>query len=425
MLGFVKAFTTILGLIMVILNIFFFIRFRSRHWIYLVIFKMLDNSLAFYFVFAEAVIVILGILSGALLAIIAGIVSLVISTQYVFRVTKSHSGFETAFGLDWLEKLPPALKGRMLPHRRMWLRPRSSESEFTQDIPFWKISDKDQNLLCDIWQPAPGNPRSGVGLIYLHGSAWHYSDKDYGTRPFFSHLTTQGHVVMDVAYRLCPQVDLWEMLGDVKRAILWMKSNAYQYGIDPSKIVLAGASAGAHLALLAAYTSKDPHYTSKDIQGQDVTVNGVVSYYGPTDLSAFFINGFGCVNPRSEVEKIQRNLLGGLLEDIPEVYKQASPISHISPDCPATLIFQGSHDMGVPVENTRIFYRRLSESGIPVVYVEFPQTDHGFDIQMKILKLGDGSQYSPANLAAWYDLDRFLAFIEASGNPEPVNKIRV
>jgi acetyl esterase/lipase len=77
----------------------------------------------------------------------------------------------------------------------------------------------------------------------------------------------------------------------------------------------------------------------------------------------------------------------------------------------------------VPVENSRIYYRRLSESGIPVVYVEFPQTDHGFDIQMKILKLGDGSQYSPANLAAWYDLDRFLALLTLSGRREMPNPI--
>lgn len=55
--------------------------------------------------------------------------------------------------------------------------------------------------------------------MYLHGSAWYLLDKDYGTRPFSRHLAAQGHVIMDVAYRLCPEVDIYEMVGDVKRAV--------------------------------------------------------------------------------------------------------------------------------------------------------------------------------------------------------------
>jgi acetyl esterase/lipase len=58
-------------------------------------------------------------------------------------------------------------------------------------------------------------------------------DKDFNTRPFFRHLATQGHVVMDVAYRLCPEVDIYGMIGDVKRAVVWMKTNAEKYGLDP------------------------------------------------------------------------------------------------------------------------------------------------------------------------------------------------
>ena len=62
-------------------------------------------------------------------------------------------------------------------------------------------------------------------------------DKDFQTRPFFRHLVAQGHTVMDVAYRLCPEVDIYGMVGDVKRAIAWMKTNASRYGVNPEKIV--------------------------------------------------------------------------------------------------------------------------------------------------------------------------------------------
>jgi hypothetical protein len=42
---------------------------------------------------------------------------------------------------------------------------------------------------------------------------------------------------MDVAFRPCPEVDIYGMIGDVKRAIAWRKANASRHGLDPGKIV--------------------------------------------------------------------------------------------------------------------------------------------------------------------------------------------
>ena len=47
---------------------------------------------------------------------------------------------------------------------------------------------------------------------------------------------------MDVAYRLCPEVDIYGMVGDVKRAVAWMKANASRYGVNPEKIVITSYS---------------------------------------------------------------------------------------------------------------------------------------------------------------------------------------
>jgi len=63
---------------------------------------------------------------------------------------------------------------------------------------------------------------------------------------------------MDVAYRLCPEVNWQQMAGDPKRAVAWMKAHAAEYSVDTTKIVLAGASAGGQLALLAAKVYR-PH----------------------------------------------------------------------------------------------------------------------------------------------------------------------
>ena len=146
--------------------------------------------------------------------------------------------------------------------------------------------DTDRPLLCDLWQPPAGVNPSGVAVIYFHGSGWYLSDKDMGTRPFFRHLTAQGHVVMDVAYRMCPETDVVGMVADVKEAVAWMKAHAADYGADPSRVVLSGGSAGAHLAMLAAFAPTHPDLTPAHLADTDLSVRALFSFYGPPDMRA-------------------------------------------------------------------------------------------------------------------------------------------
>jgi acetyl esterase/lipase len=125
-------------------------------------------------------------------------------------------------------------------------------------------------------------------VIYLHGSAWYILDKDVGTRPLFRHLAAQGHVVVDVAYRLFPETDIPGMVADAKRAVAWLRTHAADLEVRPDRIVLAGGSAGAHLALLAAYAPDDPTLTAAALGGSDPRVCGVVSLYGQADLAAHY-----------------------------------------------------------------------------------------------------------------------------------------
>lgn len=357
---------------------------------------------------------VFGLIGQAPLAVLAGLIGMGCMSWYIRKVTQSRPGFEMVFGNQGKRH-----EAGWLPRRWMGLllEPDRAQSCLKANVPFWTIPGSERELLCDIWQPAPEIKPSGLALIFFHGSAWYLFDKDFGTRPFFSHLVGQGHVVMDVAYRLCPEADIFGMVEDVKRAVAWMKNNSAQYGVDPQCIVLGGASAGGHLSLLAAYAPHHSQLTPEDVKNADLSVRGVVSFYGPSDLRAVYdhtnqknLVGLPEVAIGQDPARVKKNmrdagrldiLLGGHPHTVPQAYDLASPISHVSPGCPPTLLIQGEHDLITPVKATRRLYAQLVQAGVPARSIEFPCTDHGFDLMLPVV--------SPSYQSALYDVDRFLA----------------
>lgn len=364
---------------------------------------------------------VLGWFYQTYIAIPIGLIGAGVLLWYVWANTQGHDGFEKAFGTGWEDKITAQQAKPMVKRRRsLFVKMKaSSKPIIDKDLVFWKIEGSDRELLCDLWRPADGEYVSGLSFIFLHGSGWAAGDKDFGTRPFFNHLVAQGHTVMDVAYRLCPEVQLDEMVGDAKRAVAWMKENAQKYGLDPDKVVLAGGSAGAHVAMLGAYTPNDSKFTPQELKNVDLSVGGMVGYYTPVDLAAGYFPWLES-NPNASLEAPPIGtrlegmegikfagrmdlLLGGSPEEIPEVYKMASPCTHVNAQTPPTILFQGTTDVLVPVEPTKALYAKLLEMGVPAVMSIFPTTEHMFDFMLP--------QLCPPAQSALYDLDRFLALI--------------
>ena len=382
--------------------------------------KLTAGALSPYWAIIGVVGAIIGWISGAYWAVPIGIVGAGIMTLYVWRCARDHDGFDKAFGAEWEDQISPQQAKRMVKRRwSFYLKMKAfPEPLWERNVPFWTVPNSDRQLLCDIWRPGDG-VTSGLAFIFFHGSGWAAGDKDFGTRPFFNHLVAQGHTVMDVAYRLCPEVQINEMVGDVKRAVAWMKDNAENYGVDPGKIVLAGGSAGAHVAMLGAYTPNHSDFTPDELKNVDLSVCGMVAYYAPVDLEAGYIP-WREVNPNADLPSppigtiIESReafkyagrmdiLLGGSPEEVPEAYKLAAPITHVNSDTPPTLLLQGATDVLVPVEPTENLFKKLVEADVPTVKVIFPMTEHMFDFLFP--------QMSPSAQSALYDVDRFLAVL--------------
>lgn len=366
-------------------------------------------------------------------ALVAGMFGALTASRHIQQVGGSVTAFREVFGTNWQERIDPERRLR-LPDR--WWTPFPSDPPYVpwqRDVVIGDHLETDDPLLADLWYPPPGVPRTEMGVLYLHGSGWHYLDKDVRTRRFFRHLAAQGHLVVDVAYTLAPRARLLPMLADVKRTIAWVKANAETLEVAPERIVLIGASAGGHLALLAAYAPDHPELTPADVR-TDATVRAVVSYYGPIDLVAqhdyfktvfkrypsgknrlerWFIDRWETSAYRNRLlppyghyiapQHLLPSLLGGTPEEIPELYQLSSPIAHVGKHCPPTLLVQGAHDFGGMAPDVRRLHRALRRAGVPSLYLELPHTDHAFDLL--------APRWSPAAQAATFATDHFLALM--------------
>jgi acetyl esterase/lipase len=433
----VQILATVLCCLTALMSIPLFLRL---HWPapILWILKLFASALSPLFASVGVLSIIVGLTTGSVFISSIGLYVTLFFCSHIYRITRPPdilNGFEQAFGLNWEERISPQQKNHFLPKRTIIKLPAVPILRMEQDISFATIPDTNRQLLCDVWQPNANVTRSGLAFIYLHGSAWSLLDKDVGTRPFFSHLAAQGHAIIDVAYRLAPETDMMGMVNDVKRAIVWMKDNARTYGVNPNTIVVGGGSAGGHLALLTGYTANNPQFTPKELEGKDISVCGVVSLYGPTDLEAMYyhtnqhlttrsnpgsakkampvqlpewmIKKMGKAYYRFNFDKDFENagafapLFGGHPDECPEPYALFSPVTHVHDNCPATILIQGEHDLMASVKTTRFLRTRLVEEKVPTVMHILPQTDHAFDLILP--------KISPSAHTAIYDVERFLA----------------
>lgn len=349
--------------------------------------------------------------AGMGVAAFLGVAAVLLSGGYLYQVRSPNDALAQAFGPGWEQQIPAERAEAMLQRRWQWTLPDGAEPRWEGDVVYWRLADSDRELLADLWQPPEGVETSGLALIYLHGGYYEMLDKDSGTRPLFRHLTRQGHIVMDISYRLVDETDIFGMVDDVKRAVAWMKDHAIGYGVDPEKIVLAGASNGGNLALLAGYTAGHPHMTPDDVHA-DTSVLAVVAYYGVHDWPAF--------SRLSTDDDLAPRLMGGTPEEVPDRYGLASPVFHVDADTPTTLLVQGLHDQQHLIDANRSLHQALIDAGIPAANIELSGTDHAFDLMPPGL-----GPISPPGISVLYDLERFLALLARptplqAGEPEGI-----
>lgn len=438
----IDSILTIIALVSIVL----FVRFRWPA-VGMWVLKIFASALSVVFIFIGVLSFLSGLATGTMYNLVLGAFVTFVYSLHTIRITcppAPESGFEKAFGKGWEACIKPEQKEYFLSTRKVLKLPVVPKPRHLQNISFAIIPGTDRELLCDIWQPPTAIKPSGLAYIYMHGGAFYIMDKDFGTRPFFMHLAAQGHVIMDVAYRMAPETDLAGMIHDVKRAIAWMKENAACFGVDPDQIIVGGASTGGFLALMAAYTDY-PDLTPLELQRRDTKCVGVIAEYPPSDLEALYYHTNQHLTTRSHPVKPKKKislripawikkrfakdfhrlgidkelnnigeiapLVGGLPDECPERYKLFSPVTHVNSKCPPTLLIHGEHDIMAPVKSTRVLYDHLVKANVPTVLHILPYTDHAFNRFLPII--------SPAAHNVVYDVERFIAVTAGRKHLQP------
>lgn len=186
-------------------------------------------------------------------------------------------------------------------------------------------------------------PKASAGpapcVVVLHGGAWAHGRKERHD-DIVRMLAARGYVAATVGYRLSDEDPFPAQVEDAKCAVRFLRAHADRYGIDPGRIGAVGFSAGAHLAMLLGVTDKaDGMEGTGGWADQSSKVGAVVSFFGPTDLTAPEM--FGDFSPPL------KQLIGGWLSQKPEAFRRASPLYHVGPTSAPMLLIQGTNDLMV------------------------------------------------------------------------------
>jgi acetyl esterase/lipase len=251
-------------------------------------------------------------------------------------------------------------------------------------------------IKADVYRPGRG--RATPAILWLHGGGLIFGSRTSLTAYQRDAYLAAGHTVIAADYRLAPQTKLAGILADLTDVHAW--TNAGALGIDPTRIGVVGHSAGGYLALMSGiWLHPRPR--------------AIVSFYGYGDLSREWLrrpDPFYLTRPRVSSEAAAAAVGSAIVADIPagqdrfsyyvharqhglgppsvvglaplrdpDVFARVSPIRHLGPAFPPTLLLHGDADTDVPFEEALLMEAALARAQVPHRLVRLRGKDHNFD----------------------------------------------
>ena len=235
----------------------------------------------------------------------------------------------------------------------------------------------------------PAKP-TGVGIFWMVSGGW-FSDHKGINPDFVKELLKRGYTVFAVVHGSQPKYTIPEILDDIHRAVRFVRHNAKEYGVDPTRLGITGASAGGHLSLMQGTAGKEGDPNAKDpVDKESSRIQAVACFFPPTDFLNYgkpgedaigrgILKDFHAPFDFHEYDPTTKSLIPITKEDrILELGKSVSPITHVTPDDAPTLIIHGDADKLVPIQQAELMVEKLKKAGIPAKLVTKPGASHGW-----------------------------------------------
>ena len=232
-------------------------------------------------------------------------------------------------------------------------------------------------LTMDVFKPAKPN---GIAVLYMVSGGWvsNYDNINAGVAVPF---TSRGETVFEIVHGSQPRFPVGDIIKDIRRAVRFIRTHAAEYGVDPNKLGISGASSGGHLSLITAAMGDDGNPNAKDpVEKASSRIQAVACFFPPTDFMNYGKEGVrafdvAMLQPFRPAFGLPTNVSD---DDKVKLAVMLSPISHLTDKMPPTLIIHGGADPLVPIQQSEIFIAKLTSLKVPNKLEVRPGKGHGW-----------------------------------------------
>jgi len=222
----------------------------------------------------------------------------------------------------------------------------------------------------EIINPAPSSA-TGATILFLPGGGYSMISFNAERRAMVDWFVARGATVFVLRYRHGGDGHFHPAPSeDAFRAVRWIRTHAGEYGLDPSRIGVVGASAGGHLA---AYVS------TRFDRGDTTSADPVERASGRPDFAVLFYPVISLTDP-SLTHAGSRTHLVGPGPDTDRLAEELSAETHVPPDAPPTFLVYGGDDTTTPPGNGALYYLALRKAGIKAEAHLFETGPHAFGL---------------------------------------------
>lgn len=269
----------------------------------------------------------------------------------------------------------------------------------------WKFHRHRSGQFLDVFAPVEGIRPDATILLFLHGGSWSECyDKDAPPYDLFKAVAVAGGIGCTVDYILQnDRSQNWsvpgrtgatfaEMLRDIDAAVLKIAEIVRELGVASPRLVVAGESAGGHLALLYSYDQGKPERLGLEL-AHALPVGKVVNIVGPTDFTAREFEELGSVTilgvkvGQNPLQVLMNRLLGlpdkTSVRDARAAAAKWSPIKLVCANSAPTAVAYGAigpdetSDGLIPESQMTSLEAALKAAGVPCTMKKCHGLGHG------------------------------------------------